>query len=383
MFEDLPKRVTIRDMGPDQDSGMLSGQRIGAFVKGKRFHSGYQAIIKLKKEDSMRVLKISAVITIIVFGGLLTGGLLPAAEYPQKPVQIVVGFPAGGPADLSARALSEAAKPFFPKPFSVVNKPGGGSVLATSELVTSAPDGYFLGLVDISALAVSPHLQPGLPYKGPEDIQPIISCTTAQIILAAKADAPWKTIKDMIEYAKANPGKLRIGNAGIGTTTHIHYMSLKLKGIPFTEVPFAGAAPAVTALLGGHIEGIVMNVTPVLPHVKAGKLKFLTLFTDERAEHVPELKGVPTLKELGYDVITEGTAYFIAAPKGTPQKIVDRLYDTFLKAEKSEFFQKFGRDNVLAVELKGPADLKKDAERSFSFYNDFLKKVGLIPGQKK
>jgi len=163
----------------------------------------------------MRVKRIWRVIFFAVISIFLTGGVLPAAEYPQRPVQILVGFPAGGPADLSARALAEASKPFFPKPFTVVNRPGGGSVLATSELVKSAPDGHSLCLVDISAIAVSPHLTPGLPYKGPDDIQPIISCTTAQIIIAVKADAPWRTMKDLIEAAKAEPGKIRIGHAGL------------------------------------------------------------------------------------------------------------------------------------------------------------------------
>jgi len=331
----------------------------------------------------MRVTRIWTIIFFAVISIFLAGGLLPAAEYPQRPVQILVGFPAGGPADLSARALGEASKPFFPKPFTVVNRPGGGSVLATSELVKSAPDGHSLCLVDISAVAVSPHLTPGLPYKGPDDIQPIISCTTAQIIIAVKADAPWKTMKDLIESAKANPGRIRIGHAGLGTTTHIHFTSLKLLGVPFTDVPFTGATPTVTAILGGHIEVAILNITPLLPHVRGGKLKFLALFTDERVEIIPELKGVPTMKELGYNVITEGTAYFIAAPKGTPPKIVDTLYDTFMKGQKTEFYQKFARDNVLALEYKGPAELKKEAERSFAFYTDFLKKAGIIPVLKK
>jgi len=324
----------------------------------------------------MNRLNISSAVLGTLLLALLTGPLA-AAEFPMKPIQILVGFPPGGPVDLGARALAEASKPFFPKPFSVVNKPGGGSVLATSELVKSAPDGYSLGLLDISALAASPHLQANLPYKGPDDVKLIISCINAQIVLAVKADAPWKTTKDLIDYAKANPGKLRMGNAGIGTTTHLHFLSLKFAGAPMTEVPFAGAAPAVTAVLGGHIEGVVLNVTPVLPHVKAGKLKFLALFTDRRVDDVPELKGVPTLKELGYDVLMEGSAYFIGAPKGTPEKIVEILYEGLMKAEKSDFFQKFGRDNALAIELKGPAELRKDAEKSYAFYSDFIKKAGL------
>ena len=310
--------------------------------------------------------------------GLLTGGLLLAAEYPTKPVTLFVGFPPGGPSDLSARALAEAVKPYFPKPITVVNKPGGGGVLSTAEMIKSAPDGYTLGHVDISQLSVAPHLEPNLPYKGPDSLEYILSCITAQNGFAVKADAPWKTMKEMIDYAKANPGKLRVGVSGVGSTTHLHFLSLKLLGVPMTEVPFVGAAPTITAILGGHVEGIVLNLTPIMPHVKAGKLKFLSLFTDERVTDVPEIKSVPTLKELGYkDVITEGTAYFIGAPKGTPKRILDTLYDAFLKAEKTDFYKKFCLDNVLAIELKGPAELKKDAERSYIYYRDFIERTGL------
>jgi len=311
---------------------------------------------------------------------LFAAGSLSAAEYPQKPVQILVGMTPGGPTDLAARALGEASKPFFPKPFTVINRPGGGSALATNDLIKSAPDGYTLINVLTTALTATPHIEPTLPYKGPQDIQPIISSVNAQMILAIRADAPWKTARELIDYAKANPGKLRIGNAGIGAATHLHYLSLKFAGVPMTEVPFNGAAPAITALLGGHIEGIVMNIMPVLPHVKAGKLRYIALFTEERVKDVPELQGIPTLKELGYkDALTEGSAYFIAAPRGTPQRIIDLLYDAFLKAEKSDFFQSFARENVLAVELKGPAQLKKELESSYIFYRDFVKKAGLKP----
>ncbi len=326
----------------------------------------------------MRKIKISAIIAATVIWTLFTGTVLPAAEYPQKPVQILVGFPPGGAADLSTRALVEAAKPFFPKPFIVVNKPGGGSVLATNEMVQSAPNGYTLCNVLIASLTSSPHLESGLPYKGPEDVQPVISVINSQNTITVKADAPWKTMTDLIDYAKANPGKLRIGNAGVGTPTHLHYLSLKLAGVPMSEVPFAGGPQAIMALLGGHIEGASVNVTNVLPHIRAGKLKILALFTEERVNDVPELQGVPTLKELGYgNTITEGAGYAICAPRGTPPKIIDILHEGLLKAEKSEPFQKFGRDNVLALELKGPDELKREFERSYTFYRDFIKKTGL------
>ncbi len=325
----------------------------------------------------MGSMKIKAMVVGIMMLTLSAGGLLPAAEYPIKPVQLLVGFAPGGPADLSTRALAEAAKPFFPKPFTVVCKPGGGGVLATNEVIKAAPDGYTLGNVIIASLTSSPHLETNLPYKGPDDIVPIISTINAQNIFAVKADAPWKTMKEVIDYARANPGKLRIAHSGIGAPTHLHYLSLKLLGVPMTEVPFAGSIPASTALMGGHIEGMVMNISPTLPFVRAGRMRYLAAFTEERVLDVPELKDVPTFKELGYNVLTEGSSYMIAAPKGTSQKILDMLYDALLKAEKSDIFQKFRKDSVLAVEMKGPAELKKDMEKSYAFHGDFIKKTGL------
>lgn len=325
-------------------------------------------------KGSRNVALVWAAVTVMFF----VGAVPSPAEYPEKPVQILVGYPAGGPADLSARALAEAAKPFFPKPISVVNKPGGSGVLAANEVIHAAPDGYTLGLVSISHLCFAPNLEPGLPYKGPEDVQFIISCTTAQEAVTVRADSPWKTMKELIDYTAANPGKVRIGNAGLGTTTHFDALSLKLAGLThMTEVPFTGAAPAVTAILGSHIEAVSLNTSPVHPHVKAGTLRYLALFAEERDTNVPELKDVPTFKELGYNVTTVGTPYYIVAPKKTPQKVVDLLYDAFLQAEKSDLYQKFCRDNLLIAEMKGPARLAEEAEKNFAFYRDFITKMNI------
>jgi len=256
--------------------------------------------------------------------------------------------------------------------------------LATNELIRSAPDGYTLGHVAINMLNFAPHLEAGLPYKGPEDVQFIISCVTAQEAIAVQADSPWKTMKDLIDYAKANPGKVRIGISGIAGTTHFDALSLKLAGIThFTEVPFTGAAPTVTAILGGHIEAVLLNTTPIYPHVKAGKLRYLALFAEERNANVPELKDVPTFKELGYKVITDGTPYYIVAPKKTPQKVVATLHGAFLKAEKSDLYQKFCKDNLLVAEMKGPAQLAKEAEKNFAFYGDFIEKMNIRAMLKK
>jgi tripartite-type tricarboxylate transporter receptor subunit TctC len=309
---------------------------------------------------------------------LFGAGMAFAQDYPTRPVQILIGNIPGGPSDLGTRALIEAAKQYFPQPFVPVNKPGGGGTIMTYELIRSAPDGYTIGLITQTFVTVNPHLQSNIPYKGPNDIQPIISMFDVQEVLVVKADSQFKTVQEFIAYAKANPGKLRVGFAGVGTGTHTHLMSLKLAGVPVTEVPLVGAADSITALLGGHIEGVVLNVGPVLPHVRAGTLKYLALFTEQREESIPELKGVPTLWELGYkDTLTDGAQYVLIAPKNTPTKIVTMLHDVFLKAQKSESFQKFCRDNGFVTAFRGPDQLKSELEKNFQYYGVFLKKAGI------
>lgn len=319
-----------------------------------------------------------------VFLAIFAWAVPSLAEYPEKPVQMFIGYPPGGSSDASARALAEAVKPFFPMPIAVVNKPGGSGVLATSELIQSAPNGYTLGQVSGSMLTIAPNLDDSLPYKGPQDLQFIISCARGQDGIAVRADSPWKTMKELIDYAKANPGKVRIGCSGIGGSPHFSALSLYRGGIKeFTFVPFTGGGPAITALLGGHIEAVTNNTMPFLPHVQAGKLRLLALFAEERDSRVPELKDVPTFKELGYKVLTIGTPYYIVAPKKTSQKVVDMLYDAFLKAEKTDFYQNFCRNNLLLVEMKGPEQLAKETEKDHAYFRNFIEEMNLREMLKK
>jgi tripartite-type tricarboxylate transporter receptor subunit TctC len=322
---------------------------------------------------------VSLMIAILLAAVFTFGGLCQAAsDYPNRPVQVLCGFPPGGPTDLTARALFKAAEPLFPKPFTVVNKTGGGSVIAANDVVKAAPDGYTLGAADGFTYTCSPHLLKNPPYKGPEDISPIINYYRANAVFIIRADSPFKNMKEIIKYAKENPGKLRIGHAGIGSGTHIHLLSLTVLNVPVTDVPFTGAAPAITALLGGHVDGIVMHVLPTLPHVRSGKLRYVGIFADEPSKAIPELVGVPTLKQLGYNTVTDGSDFFIGAPKGTPSQIVDMLYNVFLKAEKTEFFQDFCQKNVVGLTYKGPAELKKQLNENYAFYKDFLPKIGMV-----
>ena len=315
---------------------------------------------------------------VAILAGILALTGSSQAGYPNKPVTILVGFPAGGPTDLGARALAKAAEPFFPQPMTVVNKPGGGSVLATNEVVHARPDGYTLGGILNNTLTVSPHLSLSLPYKGPDDITPLMHYLGQHLAFNVRADSPFKTAQEMIAYAKANPGKLRIAHSGLGSATHILLESLVALGVPLTMVPMEGAAPVMMALLGGHVDGLVLNIGPVLPHIRAGKFRYLAVFAEEREKVIPELANVPTFKEVGYNVLTDCPEYYISAPNGTPKAVTDMLYEALVKAAKSPTYQSFLGDNGFQTP-GGTAEIRKVLNESYKFYKEFLPKIGLKP----
>jgi len=295
-----------------------------------------------------------------------------APAYPRKAIKLICAVSAGAAADLTARALTEGVKPYLPQPVGVVNKPGGAGSLGTAEVVQAPPDGYTIGQGYGPAVCLQPYLNKDLPYKGPVDIQAVVSMGTAPIVIASKSDAPWKTLKEMVAYAKANPGKIRGGSAGIGSISHIMLEELKrAAGVDITHVPFAGSAPSIPALLGGHIEISLANPTPFLPHVQSGAMRALGVFEDKRIGVFPD---TPTVKELGYAVHNLGSYYFIFAPKGTPKNAVQILYDAFLKAEKTDAYQKWCKDNGMLLDYQGQDDLKKILDNDYAFYGDLIKR---------
>ena len=175
-----------------------------------------------------------------------------AAAYPEKPVTFFCGFPAGGAMDMTARAITEAAKKYFPKPMAVVNRPGAAGTIGAAEIIQAKPDGYTIGITAVAVLTIQPH-RTKLPFGAPEDYTPIIKLNNLPICFAVRKDAPWKNMKEVIEYARANPGKLRVGHPGLGTILHLDLELLKgMAKVDMTAVPFAGGAESVPALLGGH-----------------------------------------------------------------------------------------------------------------------------------
>jgi len=283
------------------------------------------------------------------------------AGYPEKPVNFICGFPAGGAMDMTARAITEAAKKYFPKPMVVVNRPGAAGTIGAAEIIQAKPDGYTIGISAVAVLTIQPH-RTKLPYGSPADYTPIIKLVNIPVCLTVRSDAPWKNINEFIDYAKKNPGKLRIGHPGIGTIPHLDVELLKIMAkIDFTVVPFAGGAQSVPALLGGHVDAISQHPGEVLAHVNAGKARVLGVFEEKRNPLFPD---APAFKELGYD-ITMGVYYLVLGPKGLSPEIVSMLHDALKKAMEDPIFKNAMESQGFVIAYEGPEDIKRRLMRDY------------------
>ena len=295
-----------------------------------------------------------------------------AAEYPERPVTLIAPFPAGGAVDIVARGLAEAVKTHLPKPVVVVNRPGGAGTIGISEVVQAKPDGYTIGLGAVAILTVQPHLT-ALPYRTPDDYLAVMKLVTLQVVLFVRSDAPWRTAQELLEYARANPGKVKVGVPGLGTILHLDLEHLKLLAkVDLTVVPFEGPQQ-IPALLGGHVDVALAHPAPVIPHVKAGKIRVIGVFQAARNPLFPEAQ---TFKELGYDV-TLGVYYPLILPKGTPPAVVKILHDAFRKALAEPSFVALMQKGQIDIEYEGPEAVTRALWASFEQNAKLVEFLGL------
>lgn len=268
--------------------------------------------------------------SLAIFMGLVALALGPqlvqAQEYPAKPVTLVIPFGAGGSHDLTARTVTSVAADYLGQPMLVQLKPGGGGAIAADFVAKAAPDGYTLLFGGSGPNTTLPAIEGR--SKGPDDFVAVCRVNYSPAVIIARADAPYKTFKEMLAWAKANPGKLVFGNTGPWGAGDLSWkMIVKETGIDTKNVPHDGGGPALVALLGGHVDVSGLFSAQTLPHIQAGKLRPLAV-TDIQRD--PAMKNVPTCKEEGVNifyVMWRGTL----APKGTPRAVVDKLAAAFKK----------------------------------------------------
>jgi len=252
----------------------------------------------------------------------IAGSALAQSPYPSGPITVVIPLAPGDATDTAARAISEELSRELKVPIIPVNKPGAGGALGTQQVVQAPKDGYTLVIANNAALVYRAILEPKIASYNPfTDLTPLGVAMRSPSILAVGGQQPFKSFREMIDYAKKNPGKVRIGTAGEGSVGDFCVRSINsLTGADITMVPFKGAAPAVTSMLGGHIEGVVLALGTMVPHMQSGAVRGLAL-----SSKWPQFPDIPTLTELGYGKFDHSAFVGLLAPRGTPQPVIQRL----------------------------------------------------------
>ena len=299
------------------------------------------------------------VLGLLFAAGLIFGGFSWAQEkYPSRPIQFIIPWAPGGGGTINAQTLQPVFEKTIQGSIQIVNKTGGGGTIAWNYVANSPPDGYTVGIINPSFLLTQYTTKTGVSFK---KVDPIIMVVDIPAALVVKADAPWKTFKEYIAYAKANPGKVQMGNSGLGANYHVSSLGIEMvAGVKFTHVPFKGTGPTVTALLGGHVDSLVAEISTLLPFVEGKKLRMLVVGASERNPAAPD---VPTMAEEGYEQILIGPWYAWVVPKGVAKDRVQKLHDAFKAAmdakEYKEYYKKLGG----VVKYLGPQDMPAFLEK--------------------
>ncbi|MBP8927283.1 MAG: tripartite tricarboxylate transporter substrate binding protein [Ottowia sp.] len=297
-----------------------------------------------------------------------------AQAFPTKPIKLVIAFPAGGPTDITMRALADGASKALGQPVVVENKPGAGGTLPAQALQTAPADGYTLAQIPLGVFR--------LPYTTKinwdpvKDINYVLNVTGYAFGVVVPTDSPIKSWTHFVAWAKANPGKLTYGSTGTMTSPHLTMELVAQKaGLQLTHVPYKGSADLMQAVLGGHIMA-ASDSTGFAPQVEAGKLRVLNTWGDKRLDKFPD---APTLKELGYDIV-QNSPFGIGAPRDTPPAVVKRLHDAFKTAmEQPAYLDALKRYDMVPIYMNS-AQYKKFAQDTFTREKALIEKLGLAKG---
>ena len=309
----------------------------------------------------------------LMFVLLATTSGIPAtaADYPERPVRLIVPYPAGGTTDAVLRPLANAASKHLGQPIVVENKPGANGTLGVTTMVRSKPDGYTVAQVPITVFTTA-HLG-SLSFDPRKDITYIVHLTGYTFGLVVRSDAPWKTVDSLLAYARAHPRQLTYATSGPASPGHLAMEQFAaIAQVQLLHVPFKGAADALIALLGGHIQVVALS-SGWAPHVESGKLRLLATFRPARTKRWP---SAPTLKELGYDVVIT-SPYGIGGPRGMNARVVEKLHAAFRMAlEDPATVDAMARVDQV-VDYKGPQDYASFAQQLYSEQGALIRRLGI------
>lgn len=292
------------------------------------------------------------------------------ADYPTKPIEMVVPFGAGGAADIAARVLASAVEKTLGKPIAVINRTGGGGAIGYSAVKNARPDGYTLMWNSTALLTLAHAGNIDFDYRA---FEAVCLISTETPTLAVKKEAPWKDLRELVEHARKNPGKVRVGNSGFGSATHIAAEALEeIAGAPMTHVPF-GQGLAVSSLLGGKIEASVQLPAEIAGPLDAGQVRLLAVSSGNR---LAAFAAVPTMIEQQVPLVFE-VWRGVGAPKGTPKEVLAKLEAAFAQAAKDKAFadaaQKFG----FTINYQSGADFAKFLQGQDELLGRLMKKINL------
>ena len=295
-----------------------------------------------------------------------------AGRFPDKPIRLLVPWAAGGTTDIQMRALADQAARRLGHPVIVENKPGAGGVLGPQQLLQERPDGYTLAQMPISVFR-HPQMASRALFNPLEDFTWVIHLTGYLFGIVVRADAPWRTLGEFLDYAKANPGKVNYGTPGVGTSLHITMEQIAgQRGIDWTHVPYRGWAENATALLGGQLQASA-DSSGWADLVQSGRMRLLAVWTPERSKRFPD---VPTLRESGIDIVS-ASPYGIAGPKGMNPEVVRVLHDAFKEALFDPAHIAVLDRYDMAPMYLGPDEYAAFARQTYAEEGEMIRKMGL------
>lgn len=316
-----------------------------------------------------RLRLLGAVVLAALIGALM--GALPVQAYPDRPIRIIAPFPAGGLVDVLARAVGEEMAKSLGQPVIVENKPGAGGNLGAAMVANAAPDGYTLMMTSPGIQSINQFLYKEMPFDPDKAFTPISLVADMPMLVIVSPKTGFKTLKDLIAAAKANPDKLNFGSAGVGTTGHLgQALFVYTAGITVKHVPYRGAAPAVNDLIGGHLDGVVDNPPIVMAHIKSGALTALAVGGPTRLAALPD---VPTAAEAGLPAWQASSWFGLVAPAGTPPDIIKRLQAEVAKALKQPSMQRFVGESGMTLISNTPEAFEKLIVAERKKWGDIIK----------
>jgi tripartite-type tricarboxylate transporter receptor subunit TctC len=319
-----------------------------------------------------------SMLRVIALGTLLLSGMVAQAQtYPDHPVRLIAPFPAGGLADVLARAVGDELSRSLGQPVIVENRAGAGGNVGAEAVARSAPDGYTLMMSSAGILTVNQFLYASMPFDPEKDFVPVSNVADMPMMVVINPKVEAKTLAEFVALARAHPNKLNFGSPGIGTTGHLGLaMFMHAAGIKLTHVPYRGAAPAITDLLAGQIDGVVDNPPTVLPHIESGKLRPLAVTAKTRMALLPDL---PTAAEGGVANYEASSWFGVVAPAGTPQPIIDRLHKDIAAAlHKPALQERFAKSGARLIG-NTPAEFAQQIKQDRKTWGEIIRAADIKP----